>query len=231
MVTADALQTHPEAAEFLVGEKHVHYLFTVNANQPTLLGRCQRPPWHRVPVLDRTRDRGHSRLELRTLKAVSVYRFGFPLTAQVLQVTRKARALRPAAVYDRDRLRGRQPPVRAGRPRPPRRPHPWALGHRGATPHPRCHLRRGGLPGPHRWRPRTSLRPCATWSSGCWAGGAGQRRRRATPPRPRPTPAPGHPRHRAREQLRMNRPSRQNDETPPGPGRLSKVVRPWGASP
>ena len=90
MVTADALQTHPEAAEFLVGEKHVHYLFTVNANQPTLLAQCQRLPWHRVPVLDRTRDR----LELRTLKAVSVYRFGFPHTAQVLQVTRKTRALR-----------------------------------------------------------------------------------------------------------------------------------------
>jgi hypothetical protein len=44
-------------------------------------------------VLDRTRDRGHDRVEHRTLKAVSVHRFGFPHAAQVLQVTRKTRAL------------------------------------------------------------------------------------------------------------------------------------------
>jgi predicted transposase YbfD/YdcC len=93
VVTADALQTHPEAAEFLVGDKHAHYLFCVKANQPTLLARCTALPWHRVPVLDRTRDRGHGRVEVRTPKAVSVHRFGFPHAAQVLQVTRKSRAL------------------------------------------------------------------------------------------------------------------------------------------
>jgi predicted transposase YbfD/YdcC len=93
VVTADALQTHPEAAEFLVTSKRAHYLFTVKANQPTLLGRCARLPWHRVPVADRTRDRGHGRIELRTLKAVSVGHFGFPHAAQVLQVTRQTRQL------------------------------------------------------------------------------------------------------------------------------------------
>jgi predicted transposase YbfD/YdcC len=93
VVTADALQTHPEAAEFLVGEQHAHYLLVVKANQPLLLARCQRLPWHRVPVLDRTGDRGHGRVEIRTLKAVSVHHFGFPHTAQVLQVTRKIRDL------------------------------------------------------------------------------------------------------------------------------------------
>jgi predicted transposase YbfD/YdcC len=93
VVTADALQTHPEAAEFLVTSKQAHYLFTVKANQPTLLGRCARLPWHRVPVADRTRDRGHGRVELRTLKAVSVRHFGFPHAAQVIQVTRKTRQL------------------------------------------------------------------------------------------------------------------------------------------
>jgi len=93
VVTADALQTHPEAAEFLVADKHAHYLFCVKANQPTLLARCTALAWHRVPVLDRTGDRGHGRVEVRTLKAVSVHRFGFPHAAQVLQVTRKTRAL------------------------------------------------------------------------------------------------------------------------------------------
>ena len=93
MVTTDALQTHPEAAEFLVANKQAHYLFVVKANQPTLLDRCQRLPWLRVPELDRTRDRGHGRVELRTLKAVSVHHFGFPHAAQILQVTRKTRDL------------------------------------------------------------------------------------------------------------------------------------------
>jgi predicted transposase YbfD/YdcC len=74
--------------------KQAHYLFTVKANQPTLLDRCAHLAWHHVPVLDRTRDRAHGRVELRTLKTVSVAGFGFPHTAQVIQVTRKTRDLR-----------------------------------------------------------------------------------------------------------------------------------------
>jgi DDE_Tnp_1-associated/Transposase DDE domain len=93
VVTADALQTHADAAEFLVTRKQAHYLFVVKANQPTLLDRCARLAWHNVPVGDRTRDRGHGRVELRTLKAVTVGHFGFPHAAQVLQVTRKTRDL------------------------------------------------------------------------------------------------------------------------------------------
>jgi predicted transposase YbfD/YdcC len=93
VVTADALQTHPQAAELLVTSKQAHYLFTVKANQPTLLDRCAAIPWHDVPVGDRTRDRGHGRVELRTLKVVSVQGLGFPHAAQVLQVTRKTRDL------------------------------------------------------------------------------------------------------------------------------------------
>jgi hypothetical protein len=52
VVTADALQTHAEAAEVLVA-KQAHYLLVVKANQPTLLDRCARLAWHRVPVLVR----------------------------------------------------------------------------------------------------------------------------------------------------------------------------------
>jgi len=97
VVTADALHTHADTAEFLVTSKQAHYLFTVKANQPTLLDRCARLPWHHVPELDRTRDRGHGRIELRTLKAVSVRHFGFPHAAQVIQVTRKTRDLHASA--------------------------------------------------------------------------------------------------------------------------------------
>jgi predicted transposase YbfD/YdcC len=93
VVTADALHTHREAAEFLVTGKHADYLFVVKANQPILLDRCAHLPWHDVPVLDRTRDHAHGRVELRTLKAVTVNHFGFPHAAQVIQVTRKTRQL------------------------------------------------------------------------------------------------------------------------------------------
>jgi predicted transposase YbfD/YdcC len=89
VITADALHTHADTAEFLVSQKQAHYLFTVKANQPTLLDRCAALAWHNVPVADRTRDRGHGRVEIRTLKAVSVRHFGFPHAAQVIQVTRK----------------------------------------------------------------------------------------------------------------------------------------------
>jgi predicted transposase YbfD/YdcC len=81
------------AAAVLVTLKQAHYRFTVKANQPTLLARCARMPWHRVAVADRTRDRGHGRVELRILKAVCVRHFGFPHAAQVIQVTRKTRQL------------------------------------------------------------------------------------------------------------------------------------------
>jgi predicted transposase YbfD/YdcC len=93
VITADALHTHADAAEFLVTGKQAHYLFTVKANQPTLLDRCVRLAWHNVPVGDRTRDQAHGRVELRTLKAVTVNHFGIPHAAQVLQVTRKTRDL------------------------------------------------------------------------------------------------------------------------------------------
>ena len=45
-------------------------------------------------MLDRTRDRAHGRVELRTLKAVTVNHFGSPHAAQVAQVIRKTRDLK-----------------------------------------------------------------------------------------------------------------------------------------
>jgi predicted transposase YbfD/YdcC len=93
VITADALHTHADTAQFLVTGKQAHYPFTVKANQPTLLDRCVRLAWHNVPVGDRTRDQAHGRVELRTLKAVTVNHFGIPHAAQVLQVTRKTRDL------------------------------------------------------------------------------------------------------------------------------------------
>jgi predicted transposase YbfD/YdcC len=59
IVTADALQTHPEAAEFLVARKQAHDLLVVNANQPTCwpaASACPGTacPWPTAPVTRRT---------------------------------------------------------------------------------------------------------------------------------------------------------------------------------
>jgi hypothetical protein len=42
-------------------------------------------------VLDRTRDQGHGRVELRTLKVATVPGLGFPHAAQAIQLTRRVR--------------------------------------------------------------------------------------------------------------------------------------------
>jgi hypothetical protein len=188
---ADALQTHPEAAEFLVTDKQAHDLLVVKANQPTLLARCAGLPWHRVPVLDRTRDRGHGRIELRTLKAVSVNHFGFRTPR------RSSRSpARPGGLYTR---RWRTVTVYAITSLTAQQASPARLADllRGHWASRRCTT--SATPPSLRMPPRsapaaapTSWPACATWSSGPQPGGAGQPRRRLAPPRPRPRPSPDH---------------------------------------
>jgi hypothetical protein len=72
-------------------------------------------PWHRVPVADRTRDRGYGRIEHHTLKAVAVHHVGFPRVAQVLQVPARPVPCEPK-VADDDRQCGHQPRLRPGPP-------------------------------------------------------------------------------------------------------------------
>jgi hypothetical protein len=49
-------------------------------------------PWRQIPVMDRTRDHGHGRIELRTLKVAAVAGLCFPHAAQAIQVIRRVRA-------------------------------------------------------------------------------------------------------------------------------------------
>jgi len=85
VVTSDALQTPPRgrrvAGDHKAGPRPVQLQ---RQGQPAhTAGPLRRLPWQRVLMADRTRDRGHGRVELRTLKAVSVRHFGFPHAAQV----------------------------------------------------------------------------------------------------------------------------------------------------
>ena len=91
VVTADALHTQRDHAAFLV-EAGADYLLVVKANQPTLHAQLAELPWRQIPVMDRTRDHGHGRVEVRTLKVAAVAGLCFPHAAQAIQVIRRVRA-------------------------------------------------------------------------------------------------------------------------------------------
>ena len=189
VVTADALHTRREHAEFLVTGKQAGYLFIVKGNQPALHAQLGTLPLRDIPVLDRTRDHGHGRVEVRTLKVATVAGLGFPHAAQALRITRRVRSAhgqrwRTVAVY-----------AVTSQPGPPRWLRPRALGHRGPAPRPRHHLRRGRLPGPRRHRPQGHGQPAQPRHRHPAPPRRPQHRRRLTPQRSRRHPTPGPPRH------------------------------------
>jgi predicted transposase YbfD/YdcC len=94
VVTADALHTQREHADWLVTAKHAAYLLIVKGNQPTLRHQLQRLPWRDIPVADRTRNRGHGRAEFRRLQVTTVAGLDFPHAIQAIRITRRVRSLR-----------------------------------------------------------------------------------------------------------------------------------------
>jgi predicted transposase YbfD/YdcC len=93
VVTADALHTQREHAEWLVTAKHAAYLLVAKANQPTLHRQLKALPWREIPVTDHSRDRGHHRMETRRLQATTVAGLDFPHAIQALRITRRVRSL------------------------------------------------------------------------------------------------------------------------------------------
>jgi predicted transposase YbfD/YdcC len=93
VVTADALHTQREHADWLVTQKHAAYLLVVKHNQPTLHRQLRRLPWRDIPVADHTRDRGHGRAELRRLQVTTVAGLEFPHATQAIRITRRVRSL------------------------------------------------------------------------------------------------------------------------------------------
>lgn len=74
VITADALHTQREHAEYLVTSRKADYILVVKGNQPGLHAQLRKLPWKSVPAAARHRDRGHGREETRTLQAVTVTR-------------------------------------------------------------------------------------------------------------------------------------------------------------
>jgi hypothetical protein len=149
VVTADALHTQREHADWLITHKHAAYLLIVKANQPALRQRLATQPWRQIPVADTTwswsgRDppspsHDDRRSGLPPCRTGAAHHPPGPLLAQ-------------PPLARRDGVRGHQPYRHPSQPRPPGRLDPRPLGHRGVAPPPRRHLRRGRLPGPHRRR-------------------------------------------------------------------------------
>jgi len=93
VVTADALHTQREHAEWLVTHKRAAYLLVVKHNQPALHQQLTALPWRQIPVADHTRDRGHGRAETRRLQVTTVAGLDFPHATQALRITRRVRSL------------------------------------------------------------------------------------------------------------------------------------------
>jgi predicted transposase YbfD/YdcC len=93
VVTADALHTQREHAEWLVTIKQAAYVLLVKANQPGLHQQLKALPWREVPVADHTRNRGHHRVELRRLQVTTVAGLDFPHATQAIRITRRVRPL------------------------------------------------------------------------------------------------------------------------------------------
>ena len=96
VVTADALHAQCAHAQYLVDCRGAHYVLTVKGNQPTLHARLAALPRGEVPVGDDSRDRGHGRVERRTLKVTAVAAgLLFLHAVQAVQIVRRRRALTP----------------------------------------------------------------------------------------------------------------------------------------
>jgi predicted transposase YbfD/YdcC len=188
VVTADAMHTQRDHADYLISVKNAAHICIVKRNQPGLYRQLKSLPWTRVPVQAETHDRGHGRYEIRRLQVVSSDRLDFPDAAQAIRLTRRVRdqktkKWRTVTVYAITSLTAVQagPAELAGHIR----------GHWGIEV--LHHIRdvtytRGRLPGPYRQRPPSDGQP------------AEPRHRHPAPRRPlqhRPDTAPQRPRRLA----------------------------------
>jgi predicted transposase YbfD/YdcC len=98
IITADALHTQRAHAEYLFG-RGAHYILIVKGNQPSLHHQLRSVPWKHVPAADTTTDKGHGRIETRTVKLIEIPAgIAFPHAALAIQITRTRRPFASAKV-------------------------------------------------------------------------------------------------------------------------------------
>lgn len=69
VITADQLHTQREHARYL-HRRHAFYVFTIGGNQPKLFAAVDALPWQTIAVEHATVDRGHGRIEVRTIRTL-----------------------------------------------------------------------------------------------------------------------------------------------------------------
>lgn len=93
VVTADAMHTQTGHSRYLA-ERGAHYIFTVKANQPTLLEQLSTVPWGRVPDGDKSSAKANGRQIIRTIKCATLSPgIRFPHALQAMRITRKSRPI------------------------------------------------------------------------------------------------------------------------------------------
>ena len=94
VVTADAMHTRRDHAEFLVTRNSAGDILIVTKNQPSLYAQLKKLPWRHIGAGDRQHARGHGRDGYRTIKTATVAAgLAFPHAAQAIAITRRARPL------------------------------------------------------------------------------------------------------------------------------------------
>jgi hypothetical protein len=93
LVTTDSLHSHERLAR-KIRARGGHRLFVIKGNQPTVHANLTRLPWDRSPDLVTTTEKAHGRVEVRSLKALTVTTpglVGFWGTKQVIELRRRTR--------------------------------------------------------------------------------------------------------------------------------------------
>ena len=134
VVTADQMHTQREHAR-QIAARDAYFVFTIGENQPGLFDAADALCWKSVAVEAWTADRGHGRVDVRTIKTM-------PATARIAALfphasaglPRRALQLRPGREPARRgrRPRHHQPAAGPGRPRRPAGVPARPLGHRNA---------------------------------------------------------------------------------------------------
>ena len=91
VITADALHTQDRHALYL-HDRGAHYVFIVKGNRPALHAQLAGLPWHDIPTTASNRQKGHGRIEARTLKLTAIETgIAFPRARLAAQITHRRR--------------------------------------------------------------------------------------------------------------------------------------------
>ncbi|MGH3247788.1 MAG: ISAs1 family transposase, partial [Trebonia sp.] len=91
VTTLDQMHTQKKLAILLVEKLQAEYIFTIGGNQPKLYGAADALPWKAVAGEAWTVDRGHGRIDVRTIKTLppnDLIRSLFPHVEQVFLIER-----------------------------------------------------------------------------------------------------------------------------------------------